>query len=244
MGYSLRRATQHMHKLSLSEAADREQVPKGCNVIMFSGGRDSTLAALRSHQTDPLVLVTIAAPHLIGLDLVRRRLGELSQILPSTTLWIVVRQPNELATDTSFYEQTCLPCHHAYVVVGSAVAAAVKARTLTFGYVGYQNVWPEQTPLAINSLRNVLEKYGIELALPVQDIASRDDAIAALDRLGIHSGSLEQKCIRQVTNVELDPDRLRSQVELWESAIGKSLAALDQIAIEVLEVARLGAFND
>jgi hypothetical protein len=115
---------------------------------MFSGGRDSTLAALRLHRSaTPLSLVTVTSSHLIGLNLVRRRLSELSKVLPETTPWLNVRQPVDLKTDTSFYEQTCLPCHHAYVVVSGAIAALTGIRSLAFGYAGYQNNWPEQTPV-------------------------------------------------------------------------------------------------
>jgi hypothetical protein len=71
--------------------------------------------------------VTITSSHLIGMNLVRRRLSELSKVLPETTPCLNVRQPVDLRTDTSFYEQTCLPCHHAYVVVSGAIATVTGA---------------------------------------------------------------------------------------------------------------------
>jgi hypothetical protein len=93
------------------------------SLVMFSGGRDSTLAALRLHQEGmPIALVTITSNHLVGIERVLRRLSELSSILPAETRWFQVRQSEELRTDTSFYEQTCLSCHHAYVVASGALA--------------------------------------------------------------------------------------------------------------------------
>ena len=93
-------------------------------VVMFSGGRDSTLAAMRLHLLGvPVTLVTVTSTHLVAIESVRRRLTELLQHLPGDTRWLLVQQPEELRTDTSFYEQTCLPCHHAYVVASAALVA-------------------------------------------------------------------------------------------------------------------------
>jgi hypothetical protein len=208
---------------------------------MFSGGRDSTLAALRLHEEGrPFALVTVSSSHLVGIEKVRERLNELRGYLPARTPWIHVTQPAELNTDVSFYERTCLPCHHAYVVVAAAVAKLAGAAKLAFGYVGYQSSWPEQSPLAVASLRNVLARFGIGLELPVYSVATRDQLLAQLDLRGITSVSLEQKCLRQVNNVVLTDDRLREQVGLWERAIQRSLTSLASIDIEIIDVAVLG----
>jgi hypothetical protein len=204
---------------------------------MFSGGRDSTLAALRLNEAGQrLVLVTVTSGHLVGLDRVRRRLGEVARRLPPDTPWVRVRQPEELGTDTSFYDQTCLPCHHAYVVVSAVIARALGASRLAFGYAGYQSDWPEQTPLAVSRLAALLERHGIELVLPVYDLHSRDEAVAELTTRGFGSDSLEQKCLRQVFNVALDEARLAQQVELWEKAIETSMTVSPPVDAEVLEL--------
>ena len=210
-------------------------------LLMFSGGRDFTLAALRLNLAgSSLVLVTITSDHLHGIERVRRRLLELSRLLPLETRWIRVRQPSELLTDISFYEPTCLPCHHAYVVVSGVLARSMVLRRLAFGYVGYQASWPEQTEFATSRLRAVLATHKISLELPVYDITSRDAAIAELALNGLSTEALEQKCSHQVTNVSLAQDRLRQQVDLWENAINRSMAAIDDIAIEVLDDTTLG----
>lgn len=208
---------------------------------MFSGGRDSTLAATRLGRSGSLlVLITVSSGHLVGIDRVRQRLRELSKILPAQTPWIQVRQPTELRTDTSFYKQTCLPCHHAYVVVSGALARATGVHRLALGYSGYQAEWPEQTPLAIESLGRVLNRHGITLELPVRDILAREDAIRELADQGLDPQALEQKCIRQVSNVALDDELLRQQVGLWEAAIDQSIRRIEDIEITVLDQARLG----
>jgi hypothetical protein len=133
-----------------------------------------------------------------------------------------------------------LPCHHAYVVVSGAIAASAGANRLAFGYAQYQADWPEQTPVALQSLSKVLARHGIALELPVHDISSREHAIRELEALGLSSASLEQKCLQQVTNVRLDDDLLSQQVHLWEQAIDGSMKRLDEISIEVLEDTVLG----
>jgi hypothetical protein len=178
---------------------------------------------------------------LFGVENVRRRLVELSSHLPESTRWLRIRQPVDLATDTSFYERTCLPCHHAYVVVAAAVARSVDASRLAFGYTSYQSDWPEQTPLATSRLAALLAEYGIQLDLPVLDLASRADAEAELRLAGLSTASLEQKCSRQVTNVALDEQHLQAQVSLWEGAIRQSMAELDRIPSAILEDATLGS---
>lgn len=211
---------------------------------MFSGGRDSSIAAVRLARTGrPPTLVTITSDHLLGIDKVKRRLVELASHLPAETRWLSITQPVDLATDTSFYEQTCLPCHHAYVVVASAVARSMNAKRLAFGYAHYQSDWPEQTPLAISRLRAALADYGIDLDLPVADLASRVEAEQALEALGLSSISLEQKCSRQITNLALNETTLRSQVSLWEEAIRRSMDELDKIPASITEEITLGSLS-
>jgi predicted subunit of tRNA(5-methylaminomethyl-2-thiouridylate) methyltransferase len=206
------------------------------SVLMFSGGRDSTLSAARMYEQGLApILVTISSSHLVGMEKVRERVRELSRHLSVRMPWLVVRQPEELKADTSFYDRTCLPCHHAYVVAGAAVAAKAGAKTLAFGYASYQNAWPEQTPLAIEHLTAVLCRHGIRLVLPVYDLLTRDQAVAELRARQLSTEALEQKCVQQINNLALTSDRLEQQIELWEHAIEASLVGLQAIEIEVIE---------
>src|SRR3546814_10606496 len=109
-------------------------------------------------------------------------------LLPEGTRWLRINQPKDLATDTSFYAQTCLSCHHAYVVVAAAVARSVGSKNLAFGYAAYQSDWPEQSPLATARLSSVLNDYGIQLHLPVIDLASRAEADARSEE---HTSALQ-----------------------------------------------------
>lgn len=226
--------------LPVGWAQNSEGVPAPC-IVMFSGGRDSTLAAVRLQRTETrIALVTVTSGHLVGIDRVKSRLRELARVLPPETPWVLVRQPRDLATDTSFYERTCLPCHHAYVVVSAAIAASASARRLAFGYAGYQAHWPEQTPLAVSRLEQVLARHGIRLELPVYNLQTRTAALAELADLGLSSAALEQKCLVQVSNVSLNEARLEQQVELWEHAISASMEALPSISFDVIDRVLVG----
>ncbi|MFZ1413743.1 MAG: hypothetical protein WAS73_04075 [Defluviicoccus sp.] len=190
-----------------------------------------------------MALATVSSSHLVGIEWVKARLSELAGLLDGGTPWLHVCQPIELRTDTSFFEQTCLPCHHAYVVVAAVLARSLGADRLAFGYAGYQREWPEQTPFAVARLAAVLRRHGITLELPVYEIDSKEAATGELSALGLSTEALEQKCLSQVTNVHLQDDQLRSQVELWERAIDSSLARLNEIGIDILERCTIGDFR-
>jgi hypothetical protein len=128
-------------------------------------------------------------------------------------------------------------------VASGALAGSLGASRIAFGYAGYQMDWPEQTPLAVSRLTDALARHGITLELPVYDLVSRDAAIAELKQFGLSPESLEQKCLRQVTNVALPEARLHQQVDLWEAAIDQSMHALDTIEIEILAELSLGAIR-
>ena len=223
-----------MYPKSLSQT--HTPTGKHC-VLMFSGGRDSTLAALRLHKEGyKITLITVQSNHLYGITLVHQRLRELRNIIPENTPWLVIQQPSRLRTDTSFYEMTCLPCHHAYVVIAAALSLRLKTSALAFGYAGYQNTWPEQTPLATSRLRAVLRRHNIELHLPVYNLDSRQQVIDELRAFGVTTESLEQKCLQQVHNIALPEDKLTAQIDPWEQAIEESITKLHLIEIAATNV--------
>lgn len=213
-----------------------EQASQSPSVLMFSGGRDSSIAALRlAQQGRPLVLATISASHLHGVDAVKRRLLELLPYVPEGTRWIRVSQPNTGAKFGGLFERTCLPCQHDYALSGAIIAHKIGADRLAFGYVTYQQDWPEQSPPATSALEAVLSKRGITLELPVYDLRSKEEAIGELARLGLSSESLEQKCSRQIFNVALSPTDLTKHVAKWAGELTATLARAEDIELVTLE---------
>ena len=212
-------------------------------VLMFSGGRDSTLAALRLARTcEHLVLATVTSDHLFGYENVRARLRELRRYLPPETLCVRIAQPPPRGAEV-LQEATCLPCHREYVTVGVLLARNLGIKDLAFGYVGYQNHWPEQTQDAIARLSEILRDIGIVLHVPVQDVGSRGEAIDELVRLEMSPEALEQKCLQQQRNKELPPDALKLEIDRWELSTQAQLRALGSTTLEIISEAKLAEVN-
>jgi hypothetical protein len=192
---------------------------------MFSGGRDSTLSAVRlARQGHEVILVTVTSAHLVGIAAVRKRLVELKSLLPDATKWVQVRQP-EIPTG-ALLAQTCLPCHRSYAAVGGAVAHQHGSEALAFGYTQYQADWAEQTPYAVERLREALVRGGLRLLTPVYDVASKDCAIRELRTLGLSASALEQKCLQQQFNLSLPPKQLRQEIDHWAKALELALSTI------------------
>lgn len=206
-------------------------------LLMFSGGRDSTLAALRLSREHSLTLVTVTSNHLIGIERVRSRLSELATQLPRDTAWIRVSQP-EVASASALLETSCLPCHSAYALVGCQIAQAAGVKNVALGYAGYQSNWPEQTPEATRRLRTVLDRHGFNLLLPVYDIADKTSAEHELAAAGLTASAMEQKCLLQ--HLHEDIPKLSEELERWESVIDAALDGDLLGAPQVLETSTLG----
>jgi len=217
--------------------ADDDKIPRihRC-VLMFSGGRDSTAAALRlAPICDELHLITITSEHLYGESAIYQRLGELEKVLPTKVHWQMFKQPQDLLTNTTSYAPTCLPCHHAYVAAGVKVAQNISASHLSFGYVSYQNSWPEQTPYATQQLAKLLLNYDLQLELPAYNITSKEEVMNILSKAGVSTAALEQKCTRQINNVELPAETLRAEITMWESLIQSTLERVGSINLESMD---------
>lgn len=210
-------------------------------VLMFSGGRDSTLAALRLREIGfSPILVTVSSSHLFGIDSVRKRLVELKRHLPEKTVWIHIQQPKDLLGRLQFTSKTCLPCQHAYVVVAAAIAKQHGASYIAMGYASYQGGWPEQTPAATKLLRGALNDAGLSLILPCYDLPTKQAAIELLTSHGVANRSLEQKCLQQVTNVTLNDAALEAELDIWGAALRQTLHDLPAVKLEVIGRHTLG----
>ena len=213
--------------------------------MLFSGGRDSTLAALRLSKANyNLILVTVTTDHLFGIEDVQKRLYELKQILPKDTEWFWIKQPMDLLTDVSFYAPTCLPCHHSYVIAGTIISDTINCENIAFGYTYYQSSWPEQTPLATKELGDLLLSFDKRLILPVYGLQSLNDARSELRVNGLSDASLEQKCFRQVNNVALDEVTLRKEITLWTTAMEKTLSQRASILLHINKRCYINSFAE
>lgn len=191
---------------------------------MFSGGRDSTLAALLlAQQKNVVTLVTVTSPHLLGLQKVEKRVEEIWKFLPPGSSWRTVEQDSSISSP-QLASNTCLPCQRDYVSAGIALALQHDIKQLALGYTNYQSDWPEQTHQAIAILSKITVDLGIELLLPVQKLSSKDEAQSLLNQLGVSHESLEQKCLKQINNVKLDENILIRQLDAWDSGIREKIS--------------------
>jgi hypothetical protein len=195
-------------------------------VLLFSGGRDSTIAAVKlSAVMERLILVTVTSGHLAGMDAVHQRVLELKKWLQGNTKWVHVFSASIAQTAQRFSAPTCLPCNCLYTAIGLSVAENNKADSIAFGYTRYQAVWPEQTDYAIERLTSIVQSRGFSLVLPVHDIESKREAEDQLNRYSLSTNSLEQKCSKSALNVELDQKRLKEEIAVWEQALLEILSS-------------------
>lgn len=230
----------HMNvAVSRGEADDRT-----C-VLMFSGGRDSTVAAVRlGKRFDRLTLVTVTSEHLTGIETVHQRLRELRLHLPPSTRWLHIIEPTGFSRHDHFSVPTCLPCHRSYTAIGLIIMGRVGARALAFGYTKYQSGWPEQTPAAIQRLTEVLAEKSLRLIVPVYDLASKEAAMNELMRYKLTPSALEQKCIKQLVSRSLDEETLDVELEAWELALRESTNELKNVELTIAAEATLSTLPE
>lgn len=201
-----------MHRLerSLSDIRFQPRV-----VLLFSGGRDSTIAAMRLQHLSPL-LVTVSQPHLVDVAQVERRVGELRRVSSGRFVWILVRCDSDLLRGSSpGTSATCLACQANYFAIGSSIAARVSVRQVALGYTAYQSDWTEQSDESVALLRTHAESRGRELLLPVRDLDSKGAAIDELSRLGLSTEALEQHCLRSHLNREISLKQDAQSADEW-----------------------------
>jgi PP-loop superfamily ATP-utilizing enzyme len=200
---------------------------EGC-VVLFSGGRDSTVAALRLVRKFPnLTLVTVTTEHLIGMERVLQRLRELKTVMPKTVKWVhAIAQPTSLVTIGQETIESCLPCHHVYLRTAMDIARKSGAKSIALGYASYQDTWLEQTPYAVEALRSVLAEFDIDLLLPSANLTSKAEAVAVLRASGLSDAALEQKCLQQQFNSKgLSLEDSNAEIDAWRLALRKSFRA-------------------
>ncbi|MBA3065599.1 hypothetical protein FP828_03815 [bacterium] len=213
-------------------------------VLMFSGGRDSTIAAMRlSKKFRHLILVTVISEHLVGVERVYQRIIQLKKYLPKETEWVQVILP-KFTIKEQLLNVTCLPCQRAYVIIGSIIAQKGDISNLAMGYSGYQNTWPEQTPYAVEKLRETLKISGIQLHLPVYDIKEKDYALDELTRLGLKKESYEQKCLKQQYNIELGEDILKTEIDKWTAGISEIIKLKNTVTLDIRFHGRISDIGD
>lgn len=172
-------------------------------LVMFSGGRDSTLTACHLMlQGIPVFLFTCnsgcslhRAPFQLRVDELRKRFGDLvvgHTVEDISGTFRAIALVN-IETDILKYKKNL-------VLLGEKLAIHVHAINLckrsemtvvNDGVVAYEKEYPEQRPGAIEFLQTFTKSYGVEYRSPLYRYASRLDVKNRLLQLGLSPKSIE-----------------------------------------------------
>lgn len=189
-------------------------------VLLFSGGRDSTLAALELASKYELVLLTLTGEHLVDFTSVIRRTRELQRLLPPNTEWFLTDQVRQTA-DPSL--RGCMSCQLTATTAAIQLAKRIGATAVATGFAGYQRNWIEQSPEAIDILRRTLADVGLHLELPSASLGSKQEAMTKLAMHGLNVDALEQKCIEQQLNPQLTDSERALALRSWATNLARSI---------------------
>lgn len=190
-----------------------------CNekvLVLQSGGRDSTIAAMSLlEQGFDVMGITLAKNAGRQIDLPRRRAVELATKYPGYRWGMVDFSEwdsglkNWVADRlTAPLPKSCLLCALTKITSVIGYCKANDICNLSLGYVAYQDNWAEQTPLAIKLQSESLALEGLSLLLPARSIAAKDDAKKILSAQGLTADSLENPCCISTWGTQPVPDNL------------------------------------
>lgn len=171
---------------------------------MFSGGRDSSLAAcLEANAGRDLLLMTARTGATIVTDVASSRVEEIRHAFPSTAIeW---SQPHSagifrriaianIESDFAKYETNLILLGHQMAIQCEGIALALRRgiRRVVSGFAGYQaDEYMEQMPIAISISRRLFEAYDLTFETPIAGYESLDDVKFQLLDFGVTTKSLE-----------------------------------------------------
>lgn len=176
-------------------------------VLLFSGGRDSSLAAVRLIEMGyEIHLLTFDNGAIEGIARSNLRLGEFNEKIKKKIITRKIINCKELFKKIALFDiekdieslktnLICMGCKMAMHTISVNYCLKNDIKVIADGYTYYQREWPEQMPKAIEEIRDFHDKYGIEYINPVYDIKSKENAKEKLALHKLSVDSLEGKCI-------------------------------------------------
>ncbi|MFJ1759013.1 hypothetical protein ACIOD2_01780 [Amycolatopsis sp. NPDC088138] len=176
-------------------------------VVLFSGGRDSTLAAVRCiiNGQHP-ILINFDTGFGTGRSLVNNRIDELEDCFGkdritfgNVPIYGLVRSVacRDLVEDVQKYGANLIPLGESLAMHAAAIVIAkqLSASHVVNGFSGYQSNLPEQIPTSISTIRRFVESYDIKLITPLAKSTYVQDVQYELIQYGITPKSLESVSI-------------------------------------------------
>lgn len=171
--------------------------------VMFSGGRDSTLAAAYYAERGCAVhLLTFENGSHQAIEIVRSRVKELRSRWPEEVrIWNILSCSKALrdialmtlTADVRLYGEQLVCLGSAFAMVARSIDYCVSRSvpTLAVGYAAYQRHYPEQSPAAIQFFAAFAKEYHVDFRCPGQSRETEEEAKVMLDALGLSPKALE-----------------------------------------------------
>lgn len=173
-------------------------------LVLFSGGRDSSLAAcLEANAGRDLLLMTARTGATIATDVVSNRVEEIRRAFPSIAVeW---HQPHSagifrriaianIESDFAKYKTNLILLGHQLAIQCEGITLALRRgipRVIS-GFSGYQaDEYMEQMPVAISVSRRLFKAYDLTFETPIAGYESLNEVKFQLLDFGVTTKSLE-----------------------------------------------------
>lgn len=223
-----------------------EELPKKTQVVLFSGGRDSTLtASLLMMRNIPVYLLSANSGASVHRDITQYRVKELIQKF-GRNLVVGYKTLDISGTFRSIaledIEQDILTDKKNLVVVGEMLAIMVHVtdfclrsnlRVVNCGFTQYQDEFPEQRISSIEFISNFLKKYHIHLECPIYYTATNIEYVKyKLLQIGLSNKPLEGSTLFSHTFSRADDQTILNYLERKEIMTHEHIQFLTQNLFE------------
>ncbi|MBN9231902.1 MAG: hypothetical protein BGO90_06320 [Legionella sp. 40-6] len=226
--------------------AKKEELPKTTQVVLFSGGRDSTLtASLLMMRNIPVYLLSANSGASVHRDVTQYRIKELIRKF-GKNLVVGYKTLDISGTFRSIalenIEQDILTDKKNLIVVGEMLA--IMAHVIDFclrsrlsvvncGFTKYQAEFPEQRESSIEFISNFLKKYHIYLECPIYHDASTIEFVKyKLLQIGLSNKPLEGSTLFSDTFSRADDQTILNYLERKEMMAHEHIKFLTQNLFE------------
>lgn len=195
------------------------------NSVLFSGGRDSTLVAVRALENgDTVTLLTFETGLAYGPRLIDYRIAELEarfghEQIRQESLNVVGLVRRIALLDI---ERDIVQDGYNLVLLGEALALVTAAivfaknediSVISGGYALYQERFPEQRSVAIDFFSLLCTEFDVEFIAPLREISSEETVKEELWLRGLSPKSLERSSLFAESGSVPSDDAVRKYLE-------------------------------
>lgn len=187
-------------------------------VVLFSGGRDSSLTAcLLLNQGKKVHLITCFDGALLNMDIADYRYREIENAFPASTILRKILPTyglfrrialEDIEADFEKYKKNLIILGSQLATLSTAILYCLRnsITIIASGFTKYEATLPEQMAQAIDLFRSFALEFGIAYITPVYEYSSSDEVKYHLFDFGISTKSLEPFSIFSDTASEPAPD--------------------------------------